>query len=550
MILRDALGDETIVAENAYSVSLATSGGTVTFGTPPAVGVGELYVISEPSFLQSVEFASGQPFLPSVVNNVNDRSAARDLVLRDGLSRSIRVPIGEASPTLPPLTQRAGKVVVFGPDGGLIGIDTLGVGSGGLTAMVDATTSEGQTVIDLPQAEFTVAAVFRNGSVLPEGAATIEDGQLHLNVTPDDDDFIKVILGYAIDQGVVAAGKVIGLTQAIGDQFDTTVTPDKGLKFKDFFGFPTADINDRMFFFHGEGTTAADDQFSMRIDRRADFDGGTFGFLNSVLRINSVITGQSESFEAGVVLVQDNYADTTGDFETTPQHHGMVIQHNRYGTAPGFCQVLEAVDKGAANPTEGCGAQEVDIQGTGDDTNLVRYGTTYIVRRAGGLAGWTGDACVAGYGIVFARQPDDAANNRFVNGIGFGRFGALTQFTVGIDFTYADCSVAALRLANERLDWGGDGTRTSRYESLAAAMRYEAPGGKTFDMADNGDFNIVGEFKILGDRVVTSRRTGWAAATGTATRTTFATSTVTTAQLAERLKALIDDLTAHGLIGA
>ncbi len=34
----------------------------------------------------------------------------------------------------------------------------------------------------------------------------------------------------------------------------------------------------------------------------------------------------------------------------------------------------------------------------------------------------------------------------------------------------------------------------------------------------------------------------WAAATGTATRTTFATTTVTTAQLAERVKALIDDL--------
>lgn len=51
-------------------------------------------------------------------------------------------------------------------------------------------------------------------------------------------------------------------------------------------------------------------------------------------------------------------------------------------------------------------------------------------------------------------------------------------------------------------------------------------------------------------KVVGARRTGWAAATGTATRTTFATSTVTTSQLAERVKALIDDLIAHGLIGS
>lgn len=39
------------------------------------------------------------------------------------------------------------------------------------------------------------------------------------------------------------------------------------------------------------------------------------------------------------------------------------------------------------------------------------------------------------------------------------------------------------------------------------------------------------------------------AATGTATRTTFDTATVTTAQLAERVKALIDDLKQTGIIG-
>lgn len=39
-----------------------------------------------------------------------------------------------------------------------------------------------------------------------------------------------------------------------------------------------------------------------------------------------------------------------------------------------------------------------------------------------------------------------------------------------------------------------------------------------------------------------AQKTGWGVATGTATRTTFDTTTVTTAQLAERVKALIDDL--------
>lgn len=57
------------------------------------------------------------------------------------------------------------------------------------------------------------------------------------------------------------------------------------------------------------------------------------------------------------------------------------------------------------------------------------------------------------------------------------------------------------------------------------------------------------EIKIQNQKVVSKRRTGWQNPNGTATRTAFTTSTVTTAQLAERMKALVDDLIAHGLIG-
>lgn len=64
--------------------------------------------------------------------------------------------------------------------------------------------------------------------------------------------------------------------------------------------------------------------------------------------------------------------------------------------------------------------------------------------------------------------------------------------------------------------------------------------------------NSLTEYQVAGTRVVNTRKTGWATATGTATRTTFDTATVTTAQLAQRVKALIDDLhgtAGHGLIG-
>lgn len=65
----------------------------------------------------------------------------------------------------------------------------------------------------------------------------------------------------------------------------------------------------------------------------------------------------------------------------------------------------------------------------------------------------------------------------------------------------------------------------------------------------NLDVLATGVIKNSGTQVLSTRKTGWTAATGTATRTTFATSTVTTAQLAERLKALLDDLISHGVIG-
>jgi hypothetical protein len=55
----------------------------------------------------------------------------------------------------------------------------------------------------------------------------------------------------------------------------------------------------------------------------------------------------------------------------------------------------------------------------------------------------------------------------------------------------------------------------------------------------------------LGNKqVLTTTRTGWTAPTGTSARGTFDTATVTLEELAQRLKALIDDLTTHGLIGA
>jgi hypothetical protein len=87
-------------------------------------------------------------------------------------------------------------------------------------------------------------------------------------------------------------------------------------------------------------------------------------------------------------------------------------------------------------------------------------------------------------------------------------------------------------------------------------QRASAPYTNYFSIDGSGVATFSGELVLGGDlrrgatRLVGSRRTGWSAPTGTATRTGFDSASVTTAQLAERVKALIDDLIAHGLIGA
>lgn len=84
---------------------------------------------------------------------------------------------------------------------------------------------------------------------------------------------------------------------------------------------------------------------------------------------------------------------------------------------------------------------------------------------------------------------------------------------------------------------------------------YDAAGGSSVAIRDDAGttriaFMSNGRIQVAGTQVIGARVTGWGAPTGTATRTTFATGTVTLPLLAERVKALIDDLTTHGLIGA
>lgn len=81
---------------------------------------------------------------------------------------------------------------------------------------------------------------------------------------------------------------------------------------------------------------------------------------------------------------------------------------------------------------------------------------------------------------------------------------------------------------------------------------YRENGTVGFRIYNSGSIEVSSGsfFRHSGNQVVGGRRTGWSVPLGTANRTSFSTATVTTSQLAQRVKALIDDLRTHGLIGA
>ena len=197
-------------------------------------------------------------------------------------------------------------------------------------------------------------------------------------------------------------------------------------------------------------------------------------------------------------------------------------------------------------------------------------------------------------GYIHSRNADNTGD---VNILGFGNFGALlvgngaqtvyvgttntssTIFGSNIRIGTNPAGSGAIRLPNAAaivwrnagntadvsvLGHASDGSTTlnaSAYMNLTingAPSLTVTSGGVTVADGKNFVFSATTGSKIgtaatqklaFYGAAPVARPIGWAAPTGTATRTTYATTTATVTQLAERLKALIDDLTALGLIG-
>lgn len=161
--------------------------------------------------------------------------------------------------------------------------------------------------------------------------------------------------------------------------------------------------------------------------------------------------------------------------------------------------LLDDADNTAQRTTLGLGTAAVKNTGTSGNTVPLLDGTNT----------WSGVQTISANGVPFVNNSANSNNYKYENK------------NAGATVSY----------------WGANSTYGLLVADSAVTERLAVSIGATPAILLNAT------------QVLTTRRTGWGAPTGTATRTTFATSTVTLEQLAERVKALIDDSTTHGLIG-
>jgi hypothetical protein len=121
------------------------------------------------------------------------------------------------------------------------------------------------------------------------------------------------------------------------------------------------------------------------------------------------------------------------------------------------------------------------------------------------------------------------------------------SLTLGSALALAQGGTGATSAAGARTSLGL-GSIATQAASAVAITGGTASGLSSLGVS--GDCTLSGVYRVGASQVVGARRTGWSAPTGTASRAAFDTSGTTVLQLAQRLKALIDDLTTHGLIGS
>ena len=297
--------------------------------------------------------------------------------------------------------------------------------------------------------------------------------------------------------------------------------------------------------------------------------GGAGGFVNPTICARTTTGVAQTSFEWSILGILNNYSN--GAAENVAGY----FQGNKHGTAATWGLVAEAKDHtNTADPVAGLIGLEIDCFANGTDANARRLGIDLVIGK-GDPAG-TLPTIYAGIRIIPFNGL--SANGVFEHGILMdadfetairianrsGTWGILMtgSMSTGIDIsggTYTDDAIripadAGAGPAHTGIGFDSSGNHKLFYSSHATGLGlfYANAGTTLMSILDTGIINFFGPIKINNNQVVSDRATGYTnAMTGTANRATaYDTATITLVQLAQRVKALTDDLRTHGLIGA
>lgn len=209
------------------------------------------------------------------------------------------------------------------------------------------------------------------------------------------------------------------------------------LVYEDFGGFPTLNTDARIILRKPSPTTT--DVYNVGILRNAP-TGGTSGFVNSGLRVETTVTGDTDSYEwAG--LFKLNVSGTGGG-----EHVALYAQafKDANNTAWSFCTELRET---VSNPTTGSLGIEVGMFVTGTDSSEMRHAIDISIGSANNGTGTN----IVSSAIRISPSAGDPARAQLTNGIQIkGRVTAAVDLTQ-LDVSYSDVTVKMP--TNGKLSW-------------------------------------------------------------------------------------------------
>lgn len=116
----------------------------------------------------------------------------------------------------------------------------------------------------------------------------------------------------------------------------------------------------------GAGATGAD-AADVFINRTANYSGGTNGYVNAALKLETTVSAGVQSFEWPLTSIVDN-AGTSADGGNAV---GGYLQGIKRSTGATWASTFELIDK-TTNPTTSTVGSEIDVNATGSDNNGMR----------------------------------------------------------------------------------------------------------------------------------------------------------------------------------